>query len=44
MTTSNLPSATLTAAERPLPGGGSADAVVLGNVSKRYGRSRASRP
>jgi putative ABC transport system ATP-binding protein len=38
MTTSNLPSATLTAAEMPEPGGGPADAVVLTNVSKRYGR------
>jgi ABC-type lipoprotein export system ATPase subunit len=38
MTTSNLPSATLTAADLLQPGGGSADAVVLSNVSKRYGR------
>ncbi|HEX5300802.1 MAG TPA: hypothetical protein VFW50_27800 [Streptosporangiaceae bacterium] len=38
MTTSNLPSTTRTAAELPEPGGGSADAVVLSNVSKRYGR------
>jgi putative ABC transport system ATP-binding protein len=37
MTTSNLPSATLTAAELPEPDGGSADPVVLSNVSKRYG-------
>jgi putative ABC transport system ATP-binding protein len=38
MTTSNLPSAMPMAAELPRPGGGSADAVVLSNVSKRYGR------
>ncbi len=37
MPTSNLPSATLAAADLPRPDGGS-DAVVLSNVSKRYGR------
>jgi putative ABC transport system ATP-binding protein len=38
MPTSNLPSAMLATPDLPEPGGGSADAVVLSNVSKRYGR------
>lgn len=40
MTTPNLPSAMLEADSPPMPGGPSADAVVLSNVSKRYGRRR----